>query len=331
MSGAGRRLVDVSFLSGADVDQDGRVFARADLDRDGAEDIVLVSRNAPVLRIFRNRIAGASGHHWLGLRLRGDGARTNADAIGATVEVRCGGRTIRRDVSGGEGFSAHNARALTIGVGTCRTADVAVRFAPDLEQRFEQVAVDRWYTLEQGGDLVVASRVARIESKPEPATDGAQLLDIIGADADLAYLTLWATWCASCKSAQPRLDAIATEVAESIEVIGLSMDPADDSAAVESYEQTYQPAYRLLALPKEAHADAIAAVETLFGEHPPLPSGVLLDRTGAVLWKGVGVITRSDLAKAIDARQKSTPTRWWWFALAGLLVIALLGWRRATS
>src|SRR5262249_57242186 len=60
----------------------GRGCAFADLDGNGTLDVVLTA-NGGRARVLRNE--GGTGHHWVRLRLVGDGVRSNTSAIGARV------------------------------------------------------------------------------------------------------------------------------------------------------------------------------------------------------------------------------------------------------
>src|SRR5262245_66393159 len=81
----GTRFANVSAVSGFDFPDDARAAALSDWDGDGDLDVWVSNRNAPRLRLLRN---GATGSHYIALRLVGDGATTHRDAIGARVEVR---------------------------------------------------------------------------------------------------------------------------------------------------------------------------------------------------------------------------------------------------
>src|SRR5207344_1784101 len=71
----------------------GRGAAFADIDGDGDLDVLLTSTGgAP--RLLRND--QTLGHHWLRLKLTG--MKSNRDAIGAIVDVQCGGVLQRRQV-----------------------------------------------------------------------------------------------------------------------------------------------------------------------------------------------------------------------------------------
>ena len=89
------RFADISSASGFDFPDDGRAVARVDWDQDGDLDLWVVNRNGPQLRLLVNEVN--SGHHWLALRLVGNGTTTNRDAIGARVEVDIAGDDIAGD------------------------------------------------------------------------------------------------------------------------------------------------------------------------------------------------------------------------------------------
>ena len=96
----------------------GRGAVYADLDGDGALDLVVTQVAGPAL-VLRND--QASGNHWLRVRLEGAG-RVNRDAIGSSVELTAGGVTQRREVMLARGYLSQVERTLTFGLG--RSASV---------------------------------------------------------------------------------------------------------------------------------------------------------------------------------------------------------------
>ncbi len=144
-----------------------------DFDRDGATDLLVGTnetrltaeqraRKDPTVGLFRNRAAAAAGNGFLSLRLRGGGGRgaANRDAIGARVTVRTGdGRRQTREVLGGLGHAGHrDDTECRFGLGRAATARVdllEVRWpdAAGTVQVFRDVPANRFYVLEQGGDL----------------------------------------------------------------------------------------------------------------------------------------------------------------------------------
>ena len=92
---SGDSFVDVSPISGVDHKGDGRGFALLDYDKDGWQDIALISTNAPRLQIFRNRMAEYHPQNKsLRILLVGgqrdssiNPSRSNRDGVGAKIFV----------------------------------------------------------------------------------------------------------------------------------------------------------------------------------------------------------------------------------------------------
>ena len=82
------RLVQSAYVLGLDTDEDGRAVAAVDIDGDGDLDMVLLT--AQGLRLFENT---SDPRHFSRVRLTA--VRSQANALGATVELRAGGITRR--------------------------------------------------------------------------------------------------------------------------------------------------------------------------------------------------------------------------------------------
>jgi hypothetical protein len=88
-----------------------RAAAFGDLDNDGGIDIVVVNRDGPT-HLLRN-IAPARGR-WIGFRALEAHGR---DALGATLTIRAGPRTLTRDVRSASSYSAANDPRVHVGLG----------------------------------------------------------------------------------------------------------------------------------------------------------------------------------------------------------------------
>jgi hypothetical protein len=120
--------------------------AWADFDLDGWLDLVTGGR------LFRNEgldPPGHSGgvppgHHWLEVRLYGDGDQVNWSAIGAQVRIPLEDRILSRQVEAGTGEGNQNDLTLHFGLGA-RTApvDLGISWPGGRKQTVSNVAVDR--------------------------------------------------------------------------------------------------------------------------------------------------------------------------------------------
>jgi hypothetical protein len=292
LSRAGQGLVDASYLSGADGIEDARAFAIADLDRDGHDDLIVVNRNAPLLRVYLNRVGAAQQRHFIGVRVEG------RQPVGTRVTVRACGLRQMRELAIGTGFATSNSSTWTFGLDHCDAIDeLTVAFPHGEHRSWPHVAVDRFYRIVEGKGLkeVPGIYAARANAKPAPAEGAgpallATLPTNLRSGRSLVLVDLFASWCAACSRQGPRLDAIATHAPE-LAIVGLSVEPADDQAVIDRL-----PGATQLRLPFDAARAAL--VSALVGETPPLPSSLLLDgATGQVLWRGAGLPSRSDLAR----------------------------------
>jgi hypothetical protein len=98
----------------------GRGCAFLDMDGDGHLDVVLVA-NGGEARLLHNE--GKTGHHWVRLKLQGDGKRSNRSAIGARVRLEAGGKVQRGEVVSGRGYLSQSELVLTFGLGTVTKID----------------------------------------------------------------------------------------------------------------------------------------------------------------------------------------------------------------
>jgi hypothetical protein len=131
----------------------GRGSAYLDFDGDGSPDVVLTGNGGPA-RLLHND--GGTGHHWLRLKLEGDGVRSNKSAIGARVELKAGTETYHREVCAARGYLSQSEMVLTFGLGkTDKVDSLTIRWPgnPDKvgpAQVIEKPKVDQELTVRQG-------------------------------------------------------------------------------------------------------------------------------------------------------------------------------------
>jgi hypothetical protein len=127
----------------------GRSCAYADIDGNGTPDVVLTANGGPA-RLLRNE--GGTGHHWVRLKLEGDGVRSNRSAIGARVEIKVGNVVMQREVLGARGYLSQSELPITVGLGKATKVDRVTVHWPGKNAGttvYENLAVDRTHDLRQ--------------------------------------------------------------------------------------------------------------------------------------------------------------------------------------
>ena len=111
----------------------------------------------------------------------------------------------------------------------------------------------------------------------------------------VVLLNLWATWCGPCRFEIPELQAIHDKYkAKGFEVIGVSVDESGVEPVrdfVKEHEMTYPVVL-----------DAEGKLANVF-QTSVLPTSVILDRSGKIVWKKYGAVMPGDqeLVKALES------------------------------
>ena len=162
----GRRFLDVTTAGGFGHIRKGHGVVFGDIDNDGQQDVFVrlggvYEADRAAAALFANP---GNDNSWISVRL--EGTVSNRSAIGArlsfAIEEDGKKRTIHRATSTGGSFGSKPLRN-EVGLGRARKVEtLEVRWPSGAKQTFSDVAVRRFYSLREGGALVLDERVKRI-------------------------------------------------------------------------------------------------------------------------------------------------------------------------
>lgn len=144
------KFSDISGLAGSAMQdvQVSRGLAVADFDGDGGMDYVVANNGGTTqLAINQSENRGNFLSLWL------EGVRANRSAIGASVIVRSGDRTIRREILGASSYLSTSDLRIHIGLGKQELADSVEIFWPGGDkQTVGSLAANRFYRIAEGSE-----------------------------------------------------------------------------------------------------------------------------------------------------------------------------------
>lgn len=121
--------------------------AYGDLDNDGDLDLAINNLNMTA-SIYRNRSETAKNHHYLKIKLEGDGKNTSG--IGTKILIKSDGKTFYQEQIPTRGFQSSVSHLLHFGLGELQQVDSLLVIWPDGRfQRLQQVETDRQLVLKQ--------------------------------------------------------------------------------------------------------------------------------------------------------------------------------------
>lgn len=329
------RFIDASSVADLDFLEDARALAQLDWDGDGRVDLLLRNRNAPRLRLLRNR--GPEDAHWLQVRLVGTG-KSNRDAIGAVVTLHMDGRTEKRAVRGGEGFLSQNSKTLFFGLGETDKVDkLEVRWPDGQLEEFEVGAVDRRLRLVQGmpkvGEVKIQRPTGRLAALPQelPASPNLGRVPVITkvpmaefpipswddpdrTVKDLAgrpiLINFWSTTCASCIEEFEEIRLKRKNLnRRGLQVVTLLTDGPE----AEERARRILKAVQLDRLGGRADEDLVEGMRYLIEEilgrsvDIPLPISLLLDERGNLVQIQIGALKIQGLIRDLGILDRMDP------------------------
>lgn len=142
----GRGFVDISYLTGADSDGDGRSVVAGDFRNDGRLDLVVRQVGGGAVLLFENQFPKA---HYLTVSLRG--ATSNRLGIGARITATAGGRELCRELYPHNSFRSQMPSRAHLGLGEAARVDrLTIRWPSGAEQSLTDLAADRHIVVTEG-------------------------------------------------------------------------------------------------------------------------------------------------------------------------------------
>jgi thiol-disulfide isomerase/thioredoxin len=127
------------------------------------------------------------------------------------------------------------------------------------------------------GDPMPAYTATYLDGKP---------LNLASEKGKVIFLNVWATWCGPCRFETPELQALQNQYATNgLKVIGVSVDEGE-TAAVKTFVAEQKITYPIAVDPEGRIANLLQTTV--------LPTSLLLDRNGKIVWRQIGAIMPND-------------------------------------
>lgn len=306
---------DISFVSGLDLDADGRAFVPLDLDFDGDLDLIVKNRTGSQLRAFRNDLPRNASRS---LRVRLEGRDSNREGVGARVELTTDRRTMAREIVSGSGYLSQRSRIAQFGLMEGEEVrGLRVRWPLGEVQEIESPLPGFDLMVVEGQDAVrLVRRAAPTHDPSEPSgavSEGAGVgtwleVPVPAPDFRLPQVTrdgsrdtpmqlsdhrggwlllnLWATWCPPCRSELADFNSRAEDFAKAgIELLAVSLDEESALAAAGALVDQLNLGFPVLLADKQT-AEAYSVLnDHLFDRRRDLaiPTTFLIDGQGRIV------------------------------------------------
>jgi hypothetical protein len=153
MNVGGSNFLDVSFLTAADSDGDGRSAVAADFRNNGRQELIVRQVGGGALLLFENHFPQ---RHYLKVTLRGKpepGKRptSNRQGIGARLTAHAGGRQVVREMYPINSYRSQAVNLVHFGLGDAPKVDrLVVRWPSGRVQELKDIPADRHVVVEEG-------------------------------------------------------------------------------------------------------------------------------------------------------------------------------------
>ena len=153
----GQNFLDVSYLSGADNDGDGRAVVAADFRNIGRLDVVVRKFGGGAFQLYENDFPQK---HYLKVSLRG--TRSNRQGVGARLVAQVADQPLVREMYPANSYRSQAPNIVHFGLGDRDRVDrLTIRWPSGEEQVLTNLAADRHIVVEEGrsGDAAIETVV----------------------------------------------------------------------------------------------------------------------------------------------------------------------------
>lgn len=151
----GKDFLEISHLTGADSDGDGRAVVAADLRNTGMLDLIVRQAGGGPLLLYENRLPRKN---YLTVSLRGQ--KSNRQGIGARLTAVVGGQQIVRELYPANGFLSQSPSLVHFGLGDAVMVDrLTIRWPSGTTQVLKDLKSDRHIVVNEGKDEAVETVV----------------------------------------------------------------------------------------------------------------------------------------------------------------------------
>ena len=146
LNSRGEKYFEISGLTGADSDGDGRAVVACDMNGDGMEDLLVRQSGGGSFMLYENRFPKA---HWLEVSLRGE--KSNSLGIGARIVAQVGDQKITRELYPANNFRTQGPAHVHFGLAKSAKVDrLTITWPSGLIQEFNDLAGDRHIRVKEG-------------------------------------------------------------------------------------------------------------------------------------------------------------------------------------
>lgn len=212
------RFIYSHFATGLGFNFDSRTVVAADFDRDGDPDLVVRNLQTQNLQVLRNDLHQSRGAMIIKLKQNGH----NPNAIGARIQVTCGGNNQLRQITAGHSFLAQSPYEAHFGLGDCKgPVTASIRWPGGLGVSHGNLPIHSLVTIHRESGVTTQPlmratpqlRTLKEEAMAigfkQPRGQEAKL--IVPRDQRRVVVNIWAPWCDACKREIPKLKIWASE------------------------------------------------------------------------------------------------------------------------